>query len=148
MKEWWNRLVLRQKFAAVGTGALFVLLLVWLAIHTQSQQVTDGRTWIREQAAKDPAELASVLAQKRTAELKQAYSEGKISYSALLPDYAMIGDSRAAALAEYQILDGDRDIAVIGTDCQDIPNQLERITALQPANLIVSYGINLSLIHI
>ena len=29
MKEWWNRLVLRQKFAAVGTGALFVLLLVW-----------------------------------------------------------------------------------------------------------------------
>ncbi|WP_290458072.1 SGNH/GDSL hydrolase family protein [Faecalibaculum rodentium] len=142
MKEWWNRLVLRQKFAAVGTGALFVLLLVWLAIHTQSQQVTDGRAWIREQAAKNPAELTSVLAQKRTAELKQAYSEGKISYSALLPDYAMIGDSRAAALAEYQILDGDRDIAVIGTDCQDIPNQLERITALQPANLIVSYGIN------
>ncbi|WP_286063858.1 hypothetical protein, partial [Faecalibaculum rodentium] len=61
MKEWWNRLVLRQKFAAVGTGALFVLLLVWLAIHTQSQQVADGRAWIREQAAKDPAELTSAL---------------------------------------------------------------------------------------
>ena len=142
MKDWWNRLVPWQKAAIAATGALFAFLIVFALAGSGAGKVSPGRQRIREEAAKDPAELTAQLAKRRTDELRQAYSEGKIAYSALLPDYVMLGDSRAAALAEYQILDADRDIAVIGTDCQDIPNQVEKIKALQPANLIISYGIN------
>lgn len=108
---------------------------------SQPQQ-SEGRQWIETEAAKDPAEITGSLARRRLAELRQAYDEGKVSYSALLPDYAMLGDSRAAALSEYQILTPTRDLAVIGTSVLDIPNRLEQIRGLQPANLIFTYGIN------
>ncbi|WP_294730307.1 GDSL-type esterase/lipase family protein [uncultured Faecalibaculum sp.] len=142
MKDQWSRLLLWQK-AAILCAALGLLVWGSYCLYCMSQpQQSEGRQWIETEAAKDPAQITGSLANRRLAELRQAYDEGKVSYSALLPDYAMLGDSRAAALSEYQILTPDRDLAVIGTSVLDIPNRLEEIRGLQPANLIFTYGIN------
>lgn len=142
MKERWRRLPDWQKITLCCAAALLCILGIWGLFQLGGNRVSQGRTWIQEQSQKDPAEISQSLADRRMTELKQAYAEGKVSYSALLPDYAMLGDSRAAGFAEYGILDQNRSLAVIGTDVQDIPNRIEQVQALQPANLIFSYGVN------
>ena len=118
-------------------------------------QVQEGLSVLEQFSEQSPAEVEQVQRQREDESLQvqaeqnlneavrarvEALDQGSIwDY---FTDYAMLGDSRAMAFAEYDFLDSTRVLAGIGETIWAIPDKLASLSALAPKYVYVIYGVN------
>lgn len=122
---------------------------------TTRPQVQEGLSVLQQLSVQDPAAVDRILRQREEESLRQqaeadrknairermeALEQGSVWEH--FSNYAILGDSRASAFAEYHYLDSSRVLAGIGETIWVIPDKLSDVSALSPAYVFIAYGVN------
>lgn len=97
----------------------------------------------------DPAAVDQILRQRRMAELEAQREEllrqikaDELDPFTVFQDAVILGDSRAVGFFYYGFVDESRDLTGSGDTILNIPAKLDRLEAMNPRYVYLTYGLN------
>lgn len=107
-----------------------------------------GTSYIEEQEKVPIAPIEEEIRAEEESVLKAARMKELLSNPSLIfetiknTNTVLVGESRTSGFTAYGYLDDNHFLGGIGWSIQEIPSLYEKIEALQPSNLIFSFGLN------
>lgn len=148
----------KQKFSIVPIALGIVLLLaVVVAVvlggkagkAPVDEEISKGLAYLQSLEEKDPAAVQQVrkaIRQKKLdsqrEDLLEKLTNGTIDPFSLFQDYVVMGDSRAVGYWYRDFLDKSRVLADGGHTIRNIPDQIDKLVALNPSTIYLCYGLN------
>lgn len=111
-------------------------------------QVYTGTSYIKGQEKVPVAPIEEEIRAEEEKVLRQARMKEMMANPALIfeaiksTNTVLIGESRTSGFTYYGYLDDNHFLGGVGWSIQEIPAVYDRLAALQPANIVFSFGIN------
>lgn len=139
----------KRNFAIYGGVAVGFIVAVMLiaegvtSIQKGKVDTKEGLAYIEQSASGDIAAIENKIQMIEDKDKASAQTEeGEKNYKALFANSVIMGDSISEAFTEYGYLTTSSAVAKIGVELDELDEQIETVTKLNPQNLFLAYGMN------
>ena len=135
----------KRLFVELAAVAVIIGIVIFIALSGQNiatDDVKEGIAYIEGLEAADTAAIEEEVRQLRKEERKAALESGDLDVWAQFTDIAILGDSRAVGFSSYELVDDSRVFASAGATIRDIEQYTDQLVTLNPASVILCYGLN------
>lgn len=126
-----------------------VLIAVWAAHSDERAQLREGRAYLESVTSQSVGTVQNTVKEKKheifmdsLEEKRTQLENGETDVWSLFQDYCVLGDSRAVGFSYYKLLSEDRVFAESGMTIRGIEDYYDKITALNPSNIFLAFGLN------
>ncbi len=132
--------------------AVVILVIIIVAAVTISRrsaanaELEPGLSYIESLESTSTEGIESEIRSIRAEQMKTAIEDGTMDIWQLFSDVAIVGDSRAAGFAEYEVLDSSRVVYKIGYSAAEFVRNFDQfssqLSAANPSYIVLIFGLN------
>lgn len=142
-----NQITRRKLLILAGLLLLAVLVGVTIFFWVRGKgsgasQTKVGMKYLKSLESRDAKAIEDEIKAIKKEEQKEALENGELTIWEQFDDYAIMGDSRTMGFDQYGFLPSERILAHGGATIADIPDYMESLKNLNPANIFLCYGLN------
>ncbi|MBQ0000302.1 MAG: hypothetical protein KBT01_02020 [Clostridiales bacterium] len=170
MKKEERQQEVRRTAIMIGAGVAIVIVILVLilllfrkkpektsdaAVETQTETVEKTIQWGKVSAgvqegldyldlleAKDPGEAVKAISDLEKRRFRDKLMENPNSVWSAFDDSVIVGDSRVVGFWFWEFLPESRAVSEGGAMVADMPNFIDRIASMDPANVFLAFGLN------